>query len=120
MENLLLGIIIGILAHQLWVKLVVWYTLQEMKQAGIDINALLEESEDDGKPTTVCVRLEFERDQYFLYDADTQTFMAQGRDYQEIWDKIKPMVRGQTVVVTEGEHGVIERFHKTKPVAEVG
>ena len=77
MENLLLGIIIGILAHKLWVKLVVWYTLREMKQAGIDIDALLEEAEDDDKSATMHVRLEFDRDQYFLYNADTQTFMAQ-------------------------------------------
>jgi hypothetical protein len=120
MELLVIGVIAGVLIHKLWVKLVVWHTLREMKQAGIDINALLEQAEDDGKPAAVCVRLEFERDQYFLYNADTQTFMAQGRDYQEIWEKIKPMVQGQTVVVTEGEDSVIERFHKTKSVAEVG
>ena len=32
---------LGIFVHQLWVKLVVWHTLLEMRRAGIDVEMML-------------------------------------------------------------------------------
>lgn len=56
------------------------------------------------------VKIEEYHDTFYLFDADTDTFIGQGRTMQEIADKI----RGEMVLnVMEGDPDVIARFKQT-------
>ena len=54
-ELLVIGIavtafVLGIMAHQIWVKIVVWHTLREMRRAGIDIEKMFDDHEPEVCP----------------------------------------------------------------------
>ena len=58
------------------------------------------------------VKIEQHHDIFYLFDADTDTFIGQGRTMQEITDRI----RGEVVLnVMEGDPDVIKRFRDTFP-----
>ena len=94
--------------------LVFWFGLQilsGMFQRHIDakleeINAEIE----DIKKVYKRVKIEEYQDTFYLFDAETDTFIGQGRTMQEIADKI----RGEMVLnVMEGDPDVIKRFQQT-------
>jgi len=58
------------------------------------------------------VKIEQHYDTFYLFDADTDTFIGQGRTMQEIADR----VRGEMVLnVMEGDPDVVKRFRDTFP-----
>ena len=62
------------------------------------------------------VKIEEYHDTFYLFDADTDTFIGQGRTMKEIADKI----RGEVVLnVMEGDPDVIQRFKKTVPETDL-
>ena len=65
---------------------------------------------EDIKKVYKRVKIEEYHDTFYLFDADTDTFIGQGRTMQEIADKI----RGEMVLnVMEGDPDVIARFKQT-------
>lgn len=119
MEFFALGTILGIVLHKLWVRLVVWHTLREMERAGIDINEILDDAKAVKVVSTLDLRIEADRDQFFFYDAHSRAFLAQGHSYEEIWQKLAPVAQGRTIRVIDGDDDAFERFQKTKPHTEV-
>ena len=79
------------------------------------INAKLEEINaeiEDIKRVYKRVKIEQHHDIFYLFNADTEEFIGQGRTMQEIADKI----RGEVVLnVMEGDPDVIKRFRDTFP-----
>ena len=62
------------------------------------------------------VKIEEHYDTFYLFDADTDTFIGQGRTMQEIADKVK----GEVVLnVMEGDPDVIARFRQTVPQTDL-
>jgi hypothetical protein len=62
------------------------------------------------------VKIEQHHDIFYLFDADTDTFIGQGRTMQEITDRI----RGEVVLnVMEGDPDVIKRFRDTFPQTDL-
>ena len=73
-----------------------------------ELNAEIE----DIKKVYKRVKIEEHYDTFYLFDADTDTFIGQGRTMQEIADR----VRGEVVLnVMEGDPDVIQRFRQTFP-----
>lgn len=108
--------VLGILAHQIWVKLVVWHTLREMRRAGIDIEDILREAggeKSHDEPKIVPARLEEYQGQFFLYHSETNEFIAQGATEKEVSAHTDANVPNCAVVVTQADHDVLERFRAT-------
>ena len=87
-ESLMIGIgvmafVLGVMAHQIWVKIVVWHTLREMRRSGINIEELFDKPEPEMNQDIAC-RLEQHDGIWFLYNADNNEFVAQGRTRQEL------------------------------------
>ena len=62
------------------------------------------------------VKIEEYHDTFYLFDADTDTFIGQGRTMQEIADR----VQGEVVLnVMEGDPDVIQRFRQTFPQTDL-
>lgn len=62
------------------------------------------------------VKIEEHHDMFYLFNADTDEFIGQGRTAQEIAERI----RGEVVLnVMEGDPDVIKRFRETVPQAEI-
>ena len=67
---------------------------------------------DEIKRTYKRVKIEEHYDTFYLFDADTDTFIGQGRTMAEIADRIQ----GEVVLnVMEGDPDVIQRFKQTFP-----
>ena len=101
---------LGIVAHQIWVKIVVWHTLREMHRAGIDIEELLRDETETVKDTRVECRLEEHEGIWFLYRKDTGEFVAQGRNKQELADAVTSRFPDKMVVATDIDDEVRQRF----------
>ena len=101
---------LGIVAHQIWVKIVVWHTLREMRRAGIDIEELLRDETETVKDTRVECRLEEHEGIWFLYRKDTGEFVAQGHNQQELADAVTSRFPDKFVVATDIDDEVRQRF----------
>ena len=69
--------------------------------------ALKEVSED-----VVEAKIEEHHGQFYLFDKNTDTFLAQGHTAQEVADKMKKKLH---VRISEGDPDVIQRFKDTLP-----
>jgi len=101
---------LGIVAHQIWVKIVVWHTLREMRRAGINIEELFRDETETVKDTRVECRLEEHEGTWFLYRKDTGEFVAQGRTKQELSDAVTSRFPDKLVVATDIDDEVRQRF----------
>jgi hypothetical protein len=111
MELLILGFILGIAAHILWVKIVVWHTLRELRRNGIDIEELLSEKDEPAPTRNVECRLEQHDGVWMLYRKDNNEFVAQGRSKQELSDAVERRYPDQFVIATEFADGTREKFY---------
>jgi hypothetical protein len=101
---------LGIFAHQIWVKIVVWHTLREMRRAGIDIEELLRDDAEPVQDTRVECRLEEHEGTWFLYRKDNDEFVAQGRNKQELSDAVTSRFPDKLVIATDIDDEVRQRF----------
>ena len=60
----------------------------------------------------IPAKVEQHGDQFYLFNRDTDQFIAQGRDAQEIADRTPAR---QSIYVTDGEPDVVQRFKATIP-----
>jgi hypothetical protein len=58
------------------------------------------------------VKIEQYSDTFYLFDAETDQFIGQGRTAQEVSERIRTEI---TLNVIEGDPDVIERFRRTVP-----
>ena len=101
---------LGVVAHQIWVKIVVWHTLREMRRAGINIEEFFRDEAEKVKDTRVECRLEEHEGMWFLYRKDTGEFVAQGRNKQELADAVTCRFPDKLVIATDIDDEVRQRF----------
>ena len=71
---------------------------------------------DEIKRVYKRVKIEEHYDTFYLFNADTDEFIGQGRTMQEIADRVK----GEVVLnVMEGDPDVIARFRQTVPQTDL-
>ena len=104
-----MSFVMGIMAHQVWVKIVVWHTLREMRRAGIDIEKMLREDEPEVTRDIAC-RLEQHDGIWFLYNADNNEFVAQGRTRQELDAAVAQRFPDRRVVARDVDEEIRARF----------
>ena len=76
----------------------------------------MEQEIEDIKQVYKRVKIEEYHDTFYLFNADTDEFIGQGRTMQEIADKVK----GEVVLnVMEGDPDVIARFRQTVPQTDL-
>jgi hypothetical protein len=111
---------VSMLLEAFFWALVIWFALQifggmfnrHVENRIEQINAEIEEI----KQVYKRVKIEEYHDTFYLFDADTDTFIGQGRTMKEIADKI----RGEVVLnVMEGDPDVIQRFKQTFPQTDL-
>ena len=90
--------------------------------AGVDADRLEERIQsitqeiEDIKNVYKRVKIEQYNDTFYLFNADTDEFIGQGRTMQEIADKVK----GEVILnVMEGDPDVIQRFKQTFPQTDL-
>ena len=101
----LIGIFLGALAFYLVLKLAVHILVQRISQ---DIEEL--EAAIDQQQQSILARVELHNNEFFVYNNDTNEFMAQGATLTEIRDKIKSRWSSYRVSVVAGEDHVLEQL----------
>lgn len=88
LEWLALGLIAGWFLHRFWVDFIVWRTLREMVEGDHpELQRALAAIDEDGKERSVpmiACRLEEQDGMFYLYRADNNEFVAQGRTPTEL------------------------------------
>ena len=113
-ELLVIGIavtafVLGVIAHQIWIKIVVWHTLREMRRAGIDIEKMFDDHEPEVTRDIAC-RLEQHDGVWFLYNVDNNEFVAQGRTRRELDAAVARRFPDRRVVARDVDEEVRARF----------
>lgn len=88
---------------------VVWPMLQVRLEQKIQD---LDKEISDIKRMYRRVKIEQHQDTFYLFDAETDQFIGQGRTAQEVSDRIQGEV---TLNVIEGDPDVVEKFRRTVP-----
>ena len=101
---------LGIFAHQIWVKIVVWHTLREMRRAGIDIDELLRDEPEVVSESRVECRLEQHEGMWILYRKDTDEFVAQGRTQEELHSAVKSRFPDKFVYASDVDDEIRQRY----------
>jgi len=106
--NLIVNTFFWALLLLLALRILAGWTSRHIDDRLEQINAEIEEI----KKVYKRVKIEQHHDIFYLFDADTDTFIGQGRTMQEIADR----VRGEMVLnVMEGDPDVVKRFRDTFP-----
>lgn len=106
--NLIVNTFFWALLLLLVLRILAGWTSRHIDDRLEQINAEIEEI----KKVYKRVKIEQHHDIFYLFDADTDTFIGQGRTMQEIADR----VRGEMVLnVMEGDPDVVKRFRDTFP-----
>jgi len=88
-----------------WLHTKLEQRIQEMNQEIADINNIYKR-----------VKIEEYHDTFYLFNADTDEFIGQGRTMKEIAER----VRGEVILnVIEGDPDVIQRFKQTFPQTDL-
>jgi len=118
MELLALGLVIGIILHKIWTHVMIAMTLREMKRNGIDLQEIFQDAETKNmqEPEMITARLEQHNGTFLLYDTNTSEFIAQGMNAAEIEHQVNVMRPNHSVIVTDSDPEVLNRYRETKTV----
>jgi hypothetical protein len=100
-----LGIFIGVLAFYLVLKLAVHILVQRISKDIETLEAAIEQQQQ-----SIQARVELHDNEFFVYNNDTNEFMAQGSTLQELRDRIKTRWSSYRVSVVAGEDHVLEQL----------
>lgn len=108
----LLGTLVGALAVYMVVKVTVWYYMHQMAKH-IDLEKLAEKLVEKSTEIALVVRIEQHADMYYVYEDDTNQFLAQGKNYVEVEPLLLKASNGRNILA-RGNREVIEQFKSTK------
>jgi hypothetical protein len=114
--DFLIGFFLGILLTSIAVKIVTWWTIREIQRRGLDrILADIEakSGQESFQTNNVLLKVEQHQDIFLLFDANTNQFVTQGRDYQEIRDILIKMFRDRSVTIS-GAAEDIDKLNATQ------
>jgi len=99
------GIFIGVTAFYLTMKLAVNILMRRLAQ---DIEQL--EVELDQHQKTIQARVELHNNEFFVYNNDTNEFMAQGATLQDLRERIRNRWSAYRVSVVAGDENVLAQL----------
>ena len=111
MENFLIGVWVGFMIAML----TSWYIIRLARQRA---EAMLDQFEQtlkeqkELKDTQIRARLEKHGDLFYVFDTDSDRFVAQGRDAREVLDRIP---QHQTIRIVSGDAAVVQQFAQGIP-----
>ena len=81
-EGIVIGLVLGIVIHQLWQSFWIWRTVREIEKAsGRSMAEIIQELSDEDSPQSQEIKdldCELVNGQLLIYDRETQQFVAQG------------------------------------------
>ena len=110
MFDFVAGMMLGVAVSMVWM-------LWTLNRARRDFNAMLEtmldeiEQEEKQQRKTVAVRVEQHGDQFYLFNNETDEFIAQGHDAEEVLQRARRPE--QLMNVVSGDPAVIARLRAT-------
>jgi hypothetical protein len=114
-----IGFFLGVLFSYAVLKILSWLTWREIERRGLErILADLRQptGEESFQANVVSLRVEQHQDIFLFFEVDTDQFVAQGRDYQEVRNILAQKFRDRTVAITAGTEEDIQRFRATQAV----
>ena len=103
--DFLLGVAVGMVLYHIFLSFMAHKLFRELDRA----RKLLEEDEDK----VINAKIEEHDNQFLFYDTETNQFLLQASNYQEVFKKLTEHMAHPTLVV-HGDPAVIERFNNTK------
>lgn len=104
-----IGIVAGIVASIVLVRLAVWYLLKKAEQRLQELIQTVEQAQAN----SVQARVEEHDGVFYVYNAEDNTFMVQGTNIAELKKRINERWKDVRVYVTEGDESVLERLKAT-------
>ena len=118
LEWLAVGLISGWFLHRFWVDFIVWRTLREMVEGDHpELERALAAIDEDGKQQSVSViscRLEEQDGMFYLYRADNNEFVAQGRTPTELGQAADLRYPGRACVAGDIDNEVAVKYRDLK------
>ena len=105
--DFLLGAAVGIALYHVFLRFMAHKLFRDLVRA----RELLEENKDGEE--VINANIEEHDNQFLFYDTETNQFLLQASNYQEVFKKITEHINNPTLVV-HGDPAVIERFNNTK------
>lgn len=100
-----LGIVIGIWLFYLAIKIALHVLTKKLERDLGNLEQTLEQYRDEN---TIPCRVELHDDVFFVYNDDTDEFMAQGRDLVELRERIQARWADRRVSVVAGDDDVLK------------
>ena len=101
--GIVLGIAIGAWLFYLGLKIVIARLIARIEG---DLERALEQAKEESIP---C-RVELHNDVFFVYNNDTNEFVAQGKDLAELRERIRVRWADKKVSVIAGDEAVLEKL----------
>lgn len=105
--GILMGVPAGVLLMYLVLKIAINVAINKIKE---DLGSLEEALEKHQEKTLISCRVEQHDGVFFVYNNDTNEFMAQGSTLLELRERIKARWKDQRVSVVAGEDAVLEQL----------
>lgn len=112
MEQFIYGIVAGLVLAYFVAQIVIWQTMRQIRQR-MDVDELIKQLETRVEEAVIQVRIEEHQGEFFVYNIENDQFLAQGRDAASLKAAVESRSDGRTVLITEGDKDVIERFRGT-------
>lgn len=104
--GVMLGIVIGVGLFYIGIKIAMAVLINRIRKEIGTLEDALSEAEDE----KILCRVEQHNEQFFVYNNDTNEFMAQGKDLPELREKIRARWADHKVSVIAGETHVLEQL----------
>ena len=99
---IVLGMILGVWLFYLGLKIVVARLIRQIEN---DLEQALGKAQEE---SSIPCRVELHNDIFFVYNNETDEFMAQGKDLKELRQRIRDRWADKKVSVVAGEESVLE------------
>ncbi len=102
----IVGILIGVGLFYIGIKIAVAVLINRLRR---EIDSLADAVETADSEKIAC-RVEQHNQEFFVYNNETNEFMAQGKDLAELRQKIRDRWANQKVSLVEGDDHVLEQL----------
>jgi hypothetical protein len=104
--QVLMWISLAVLAFNL---LVLWWVRRIEAQIAEELGEIAQELEDE---KLIALTVEVDGDQFLCYNAQTMTFVCQGRDLEEIRERFRQRYPSKSAAIYNGDESAVEVLKK--------
>ena len=101
MMDLLIDILIGLVLGWFVVKVIEGYQRAKLKRQINEAISEMQEISKEVKTNLIVVNVEKYNDVFYLYDRDTNEFIAQGKTIEEISENCQKRFKDKTIIADE-------------------